>query len=112
MPAAICPEAIAAALQEQWSPRVIGEVDDAYIKVAKIKGMLAWHSHDDEHELINVIVWRDVAEAQRRILLEARLLGVDGKWEMHDEVCHLVAARLLDMSPMLGQLDVRSRNLH
>ena len=55
MPAAISPEAIAAALQEHWSPRVIGEVDDAYIKVAKIKGVLAWHSHDDEDELFYVL---------------------------------------------------------
>lgn len=55
MPAAIFPEAIAAALQEHWSPRVIGEVDDAYIKVAKIKGVLAWHSHDDEDELFYVL---------------------------------------------------------
>lgn len=65
---------------------------------------------EDEHGLINVIVWRDVAERQQCTLLEARLLGVDGKWEMHDDVCHLVAARLLDMSTMLGDLDVRSRD--
>lgn len=34
---------------------MIGEVDDAYIKVAKIKGVLAWHSHDDEDELFYVL---------------------------------------------------------
>lgn len=67
---------------------------------------------EDEHGLVNVIVWRDVAEAQWRISLEAKLLGVDGKWEMHDEVCHLVASRLWDMSSLLGELDVRSRNFH
>ena len=55
MPTAISPEAIAATLQEQWSPRVVGEVDDAYVKVAKIKGVLAWHSHDDEDELFYVL---------------------------------------------------------
>ncbi|THD07704.1 cupin domain-containing protein [Metallibacterium scheffleri] len=55
MPAAISPEAIAATLQEQWSPRVVGEVDDAYVKVAKIKGVLAWHTHDDEDELFYVL---------------------------------------------------------
>ena len=50
------PEAIAAGLSEYWSPRVIGEVDDAYyVKVAKIKGVLAWHSHDDEDELFYVL---------------------------------------------------------
>jgi mannose-6-phosphate isomerase-like protein (cupin superfamily) len=33
---------------------VIAEVDDAYIKVAKVHGTLAWHSHDDEDELFLV----------------------------------------------------------
>lgn len=55
MPEAISPEAIAAALPEHWSPRVVGEVDDAYVKVARIKGVLAWHSHDDEDELFYVL---------------------------------------------------------
>jgi len=67
---------------------------------------------EDEHGLVNVIVWRDVADRQRQVLLEAKLLGVDGKWEMLDGVQHLVAARLLDMTSMLGELDVRSRDFH
>ena len=36
------------------SPRVVGEVDDAYIKVAKVQGSLAWHSHENEDELFMV----------------------------------------------------------
>ena len=51
----ISPAKIAAALSEHWSPRVIGEVDDAYIKVAKVKGTLAWHSHEHEDELFLVL---------------------------------------------------------
>ena len=34
---------------------MIAEVDDAYIKVAKVHGTLAWHSHDDEDELFLVL---------------------------------------------------------
>jgi error-prone DNA polymerase len=67
---------------------------------------------EDEHGLVNVIVWRDVADAQRRVLLEASLLGIDGRWESVDGVHHLVASRLLDMSHLLGELDVRSRDFH
>lgn len=52
---AVAPAAIAAGLTEYWSPRVIGEVDDAYIKVAKVQGTLAWHSHADEDELFLVL---------------------------------------------------------
>jgi mannose-6-phosphate isomerase-like protein (cupin superfamily) len=48
----------AAALSEFWSPRVVGEVDDAYIKVAKVQGSLAWHAHDDEDEMFLVLSGR------------------------------------------------------
>ena len=49
------PEKIAAALVELWSPRVIAELDDSYIKVAKVQGSLTWHSHDNEDELFYVL---------------------------------------------------------
>ena len=49
------PREIAASLTEFWSPRVVAEVDDAYIKVAKVQGSLAWHSHDAEDELFLVL---------------------------------------------------------
>lgn len=51
----VSPRDVAASLVELWSPRVIGEVDDAYIKVAKLHGSLAWHSHDAEDELFLVL---------------------------------------------------------
>ena len=46
---------IAESLTELWSPRVVGQVDDAYIKVAKVHGSLAWHSHDNEDELFLIL---------------------------------------------------------
>jgi len=52
------PRNIAATLVEFWSPRVIGEVNDAYVKVAKLMGSLAWHSHEDEDELFLVLKGR------------------------------------------------------
>ncbi len=42
-------------LSQLWSPRVVGEVDDAYVKVAKVQGTLAWHAHDDEDEMFLVL---------------------------------------------------------
>jgi error-prone DNA polymerase len=65
---------------------------------------------EDEHGLINVIVWRRIAEAQRRELLEAQLLGVEGQWQMVDGTCHVVAGKLLDLTRLLGGLDARSRD--
>jgi len=49
------PAKVAAALTELWSPCVIAEVDDAYVKVAKVEGSLAWHAHDDEDEFFMVL---------------------------------------------------------
>jgi quercetin dioxygenase-like cupin family protein len=40
---------------EHWSPKVVGRVNDQYVKVAKVKGQLAWHKHDGEDELFQVI---------------------------------------------------------
>jgi mannose-6-phosphate isomerase-like protein (cupin superfamily) len=51
----VSPQDAAAALTELWSPRVIGEVEDAFIKVAKVQGTLAWHQHEAEDELFFVL---------------------------------------------------------
>jgi mannose-6-phosphate isomerase-like protein (cupin superfamily) len=55
MTSVVSPKQVAAALTELWSPRVVGEVDDAYIKVAKVNGSLAWHSHENEDELFLIL---------------------------------------------------------
>lgn len=55
MPQTVSPKAVAAALTELWSPRVVGEIDDAYVKVAKVHGSLAWHSHENEDELFLIL---------------------------------------------------------
>ena len=55
MSKAASPRQIAAALTEYWSPRVVAEVDEAYVKVAKVQGSLAWHSHEHEDELFLIL---------------------------------------------------------
>ena len=40
---------------DYWSPRVLGQVNDQFVKVAKVKGELAWHKHDAEDELFLVL---------------------------------------------------------
>ncbi len=54
----VSPTAVVASLTELWSPRVVAEVDDTYIKVAKVQGSLAWHSHDNEDELFLILKGR------------------------------------------------------
>ena len=40
---------------DYWSPRVVGELNGQYVKLAKFKGELVWHSHQDEDEFFQVI---------------------------------------------------------
>jgi mannose-6-phosphate isomerase-like protein (cupin superfamily) len=40
---------------EYWSPRIVASVNDQYVKVAKLKGSLVWHKHDDEDELFQIV---------------------------------------------------------
>jgi error-prone DNA polymerase len=74
---------------------------------------------EDETGPVNVIVWRRVREQQRDALLRARLLAVHGVWQRdadsNGHVCHLIAGRLTDLTPLLGRfgdLANRSRDFH
>lgn len=40
---------------EYWSPRIIGEVNDSYVKLAKFKGDFVWHTHENEDEMFFVV---------------------------------------------------------
>jgi mannose-6-phosphate isomerase-like protein (cupin superfamily) len=67
----VSPARIAASLTEHWSPRVIAELDDCYVKVAKVLGSLAWHSHDGEDELFCIL------GGSLRIEMEERTVELD-----------------------------------
>ncbi len=44
-----------AALPELWSPRIVGRVNDQFLKVARVQGDFPWHSHAEEDELFLVL---------------------------------------------------------
>ena len=67
---------------------------------------------EDETGSVNVIVWRGIADRQRRELLGARLMGVHGVLEREGEVVHLIAKKLVDYSRLLGVLETSSRDFH
>ncbi|WP_229482847.1 error-prone DNA polymerase [Massilia horti] len=73
------------------------------------KGVL-FMTLEDETGNVNLIVWPDLVEKQRREVLSSTLLGVYGVWQRQGEVRHLVARRLVDMSHLLGRLNTRSRD--
>ncbi len=40
---------------EHWSPRIVGELNGQYVKLAKVEGEFVWHKHDNEDELFMVV---------------------------------------------------------
>ena len=40
---------------EYWRPKIVGEVNDSYVKIVKLKGEFVWHQHDNEDELFWVL---------------------------------------------------------
>ncbi len=45
-------------VSEHWTPRVVGRVNDQYVKVAKLLGELVWHAHENEDEMFLVLSGR------------------------------------------------------
>jgi mannose-6-phosphate isomerase-like protein (cupin superfamily) len=62
-------------IKEYWSPQIIAEVNDNYVKIAKIKGEFVWHDHENEDELFYII------KGSLEIELKGRIIYL-GKGEM------------------------------
>lgn len=69
-------------------------------------------SIEDETGLINVIIRPELARRQHLELLQARLMGVYGIWQSQQGIGHLIASRLVDLSELLGELAIQSRDFH
>ncbi|WP_457667181.1 error-prone DNA polymerase [Thiolapillus sp.] len=76
------------------------------------KGNAVFITLEDETGVLNLIIWRHLAEQQRRIVLSARLLGVWAEIQRADGVQHLIVRRLYDYTHLLGELQVHSRDFH
>jgi mannose-6-phosphate isomerase-like protein (cupin superfamily) len=44
-----------ALFQDYWSPKIVGTVNESYVKIAKLKGEFVWHHHELEDELFLVV---------------------------------------------------------
>jgi len=67
---------------------------------------------EDETGITQIIVWPQLVQRQRRLLLSARLLAVEGEVQREGDVLHLIARRLEDHSHLLGRLVTQSRDFH
>mgnify|MGYP001197958046 CR=1 FL=1 len=56
---------------DYWNPRIAGELNDSYVKLAKVKGEFVWHHHETEDELFLVVKGNLLIKLRDRdILLE------------------------------------------
>ena len=67
---------------------------------------------EDETGNTNVIVWRDLAEKERRALIASRLMIVHGKLEHQGPITHLIAQHMEDATHLLADLTVVSHDFH
>ena len=78
----------AESLESYWSPKVLGQVNDQYVKVAKLKGDLTWHKHDEEDELFLVLAGHLTIEYEDRFVeLEPGDFHIVPKGTMHNPSC-------------------------
>ena len=54
--------------KDQWHPRIIGEVNDSFVKLAKLSGDFVWHHHENEDELFLVVKGRLLIKLRDRDL--------------------------------------------
>ncbi len=77
---------------DHWNPRIIGELNQQHVKIAKLKGEFIWHKHDDEDEMFLVldgtlkIAFRDRTETiqENEIIIVPK--GVEHKPIAEEEV--------------------------
>jgi len=91
----VSPAVVAASLTEYWSPKVVAELDDSYVKVAKVLGTLVWHHHEFEDELFYILKGSLTIEMEdRTVVLQQGDSFVVPKGVRHNpiaaEECHIM----------------------
>ena len=81
---------------EYWSPRIVGEVNDSYVKLAKLSGEFVWHSHEQEDELFLVVRGRlTIRFRDRDVHLEEGQMVIVEKGVEHQPVAESEAHVLI-----------------
>ena len=101
---------------EHWSPKVLGRVNDQYIKVAKVKGQLVWHKHDHEDEMFLVVYGKLKIELEgRSVMLNPGDFYVIPKDTLHnpvaEEECGLVLIETVTTKHTGDVVDPRTKTI-
>lgn len=74
-------------LDDYWSPRILGRINDQYIKVAKLKGEFVWHNHEVEDELFLIVKGSlDIQYEDGTVHLDEGDFHIVPKGKMHNPV--------------------------
>ena len=116
MPDVVSPARIAAGLNELWSPRVVAELDDSYVKVAKVHGTLAWHSHENEDELFYILKGSLTIEMEdKTVILHEGETFVVPKGVRHNPIaaqeCHVMLIERKSTSHTGSAVTAKTRSL-
>lgn len=95
---------------EHWQPRIVGELNDSYVKLVKLKGEFVWHNHENEDELFLVVKGQLTIKLRDRDLLvsEGELIIIPHGVEhcpVADEEVHVL---LLEPKTTLNTGDVQN----
>ena len=101
---------------EHWSPKIIGRVNDQYVKVAKVKGQLVWHKHDHEDEMFLVVYGKLKIELEgRSVTLNPGDFYVIPKDTLHnpvaEEECGLVLIETVSTKHTGDVVDPRTKTI-
>jgi mannose-6-phosphate isomerase-like protein (cupin superfamily) len=96
--------------QEYWSPKIVGELNDAYVKLAKLKGEFVWHKHEAEDELFLVIQGRLLIKLREKDLWleEGEFVIIPGGIEHCPVAEEEVQVMLLEPKSTINTGDVRN----
>ncbi len=79
-----------------WKPKIVAEVNDAYVKLVKVKGEFVWHRHENEDELFLVVKGTmDLQTREGDVSLEAGDMAVVPRGTEHRPVAEQEAHVLL-----------------
>ena len=95
---------------DYWSPKIVGEINDSYVKLVKLKGEFVWHSHEKEDELFLIVKGKLVIRLRDRdIQLEAGEFFIVPKGVEHMPVANEeVHVLLLEPKTTLNTGNVRN----
>lgn len=95
---------------EYWSPKILGEINDSYVKIFKAKGEFVWHKHDNDDEFFLVVQGQlNIKLRDREIVLNEGEFFIVPKGIEHmpyaKEVAHVL---LFEYKQVINTGDVKS----